>query len=285
MDDIYNGATLMAPRLLDYGVNFVTAILILLVGWWVSALLGRWVKRIAERSTRIDPTIVPMFYSAIVWTVRVFTLVAVLARFGVQTASLIAVLGAAGLAIGLALQGTLQNIAAGIMLLVLRPIRAGESVSLSSGTDGTVAEVGLFLTRLVQGDGINVTLPNSTVWNATITNFSRNPTRRLDMPVGIRYGDDLDRAIAVLQEVIAGHASVMAEPAPQIKVFEYRDNVVVVNIRLWAETGKFWDLRWDLFHQVRLALDAAGFRAPVPVQEVHGSTPRAAANAEPPALS
>ena len=128
----------------------------------------------------------------VVWTVRIFTVIAVLARFGVQTASLIAVLGAAGLAVGLALQGTLQNIAAGIMLLILRPIRAGEYIALSSGADGTVEEVGLFLTRLVQGDGIHLTLPNSTVWNATITNYSRNKTRRLDIPVPVRYGDDLD---------------------------------------------------------------------------------------------
>jgi small conductance mechanosensitive channel len=264
MEDIYNGFTGLVPRFFDLGLNLVTAILILVLGWWLSAVVGRTVRRSAARSVRIDPTVVPMFYSAIVWTIRIFTLVAVLARFGVQTASIITVLGAAGLAVGLALQGTLQNIAAGIMLLILRPIRAGESIKLSTGVDGTVAEVGLFLTRLVQGDGIHVTLPNSTVWNATITNYSRNPTRRLDVSVGIRYGDDLDRACAILGEVVRAHESVLPDPAPQIKVFEYQDHVVAVNVRLWADTGKYWNLRWDLFHQFRLALDAAGFRAPSP---------------------
>ena len=159
MEEALKSVNAWAPKLMDLGTNLLIALVILVVGWWVSALLGRWVRRMATRSSKIDPTIVPMFYSTVVWTVRIFTLIAVLARFGVQTASLIAVLGAAGLAVGLALQGTLQNIAAGIMLLILRPVRTGEFVGLSTGAEGTVEEVGLFLTRLVQVDGIHITLP------------------------------------------------------------------------------------------------------------------------------
>ena len=165
----------------------------------------------ATRSSKIDPTIVPMFYSTVVWTVRIFTLIAVLARFGVQTASLIAVLGAAGWP--WALQGTLQNIAAGIMLLILRPVRTGEFVGLSTGAEGTVEEVGLFLTRLVQVDGIHITLPNSVVWNATITNYSRNKTRRLDIPVPVRYGDDLELALAKLKEIVAANEFALRIPS------------------------------------------------------------------------
>ncbi|KAG0739427.1 hypothetical protein G6F24_017337 [Rhizopus arrhizus] len=162
-----------------------------------------------------------MFYSTVVWAVRIFTVIAVLARFGVQPASLIAVLGAAGLAVGLALQGTLQNIAAGIMLLLLRPIRAGEYSALSSGAEGTVAEVGLFLTRLIQGDGIHLTLPNSTVWNATITNYSRNQPRRLDIPVPVRYGDDLNAVVAKLQNIVDARPDPLKAPAPMEKGFHY----------------------------------------------------------------
>jgi small-conductance mechanosensitive channel len=223
---------------------------------------------VAQRSNRVDRTVVPMFCTTVVWAVRVFTLIAVLAQFGVQTASIIAVLGAAGLAVGLALQGTLQNIAAGIMLLMLRPIRAGEYVALSSGSEGTVEEVGLFLTRLIQGDGIHITLPNSTVWNATITNYSRNATRRFDMAVGIRYGDDLDLAMATLRDIVSSHPLALQSPAPEVRVFEYRDNVVIVNTRVWAEAARFWEFRWDLLHKTRLALDAAGLRPPVPVRDV-----------------
>src|SRR6185437_2318199 len=183
MESAWNNAVALMPRLVDMGFNLVVAIAILVIGWWVSALLGKWVHHVAEHSGRVDRTVIPMLKTTVAWAIRVFTLIAVLARFGVQTASLIAVLGAAGLAVGLALQGTLQNIAAGIMLLLLRPIRAGEAIALSSGASGTVDEIGLFITRIEQFDGIVVLLPNSTVWTATITNYSRNTQRRLDLPV------------------------------------------------------------------------------------------------------
>ncbi|MCD0502442.1 mechanosensitive ion channel family protein [Bordetella petrii] len=268
MNEYLVGLEAWMPRLADGAVNLVMALLILIVGWWISALLGRWVRRAATRSPRVDPTIVPMFYTVVVWTVRIFTVIAVLARFGVQTASLIAVLGAAGLAVGLALQNTLQNIAAGIMLLMLRPLRAGEYVALSSGTEGTVEEVGLFLCRLVQVDGIHVSLPNSVVWNATITNYSRNVTRRLDIPVTVHYSDDLDAALASLTRLVSEHPLVSKEPAPQIKVSEYKDNGTVVNLRMWCAAAQYWDLRWDLFHQIRQTLGSAGFKPPIPVREI-----------------
>ncbi|WP_332611878.1 mechanosensitive ion channel family protein [Achromobacter sp. ESBL13] len=268
MEDALNEFQAWAPRLVDMGINLSVALLILIIGWWVSSLLGSWVRRASMRSSKIDPTIVPMFYTTVVWAVRIFTVIAVLARFGVQTASLIAVLGAAGLAVGLALQGTLQNIAAGIMLLILRPIRAGEYIALSSGADGTVEEVGLFLTRLVQGDGIHLTLPNSTVWNATITNYSRNKTRRLDIPVPVRYGDDLDQVMTKLKEIVAARPDALMDPEPQIKVFEYKESGVIVNVRVWAESSKYWDLRWGLYQEIRTTLEAAGFQPPIPLREI-----------------
>jgi len=268
MDEAVKEFYIWAPRLMDMGINLLVALLILGIGWWVSSLLGNWVRRAATRSPKIDPTIVPMFSTTVMWAVRIFTVIAVLARFGVQTASLIAVLGAAGLAVGLALQGTLQNIAAGIMLLILRPIRAGEYIALSSGADGTVEEVGLFLTRLVQGDGIHMTLPNSTVWNATITNYSRNKTRRLDIPVPVRYGDDLDAVVAKLQQIVDARPDALKDPAPQVKVFDYKENGVIVNVRVWAETSKYWDLRWGLYQQIRSSLEEAGFQPPIPLREI-----------------
>lgn len=277
MDEALKEINVWAPRLMDLGVNLLIALLILAIGWWVSSLLGGWVRRAATRSRKIDPTIVPMFYSTVVWAVRIFTVIAVLARFGVQTASLIAVLGAAGLAVGLALQGTLQNIAAGIMLLMLRPIRAGEYVALSSGAEGTVEEVGLFLTRLIQGDGIHLTLPNSTVWNATITNYSRNKTRRLDIPVPVRYGDDLNMVVAKLQEIVDARPDALKDPAPQVKVFEYKESGVVVNVRVWAESSKYWDLRWGLYQQIRSSLEEAGFQPPIPLREIQNPKAGAAA--------
>lgn len=270
MNEYLTSLETLMPRLADGAINIVMALVILIIGWWISSLLGRWVRRAAQRSPRIDPTIVPMFYSVVVWAVRIFTVIAVLARFDVQTASLIAVLGAAGLAVGLALQNTLQNIAAGIMLLILRPLRAGEYVALSTGTEGTVEEVGLFLCRLVQVDGIHVSLPNSVVWNATITNYSRNVTRRLDIPVTVHYGDDLNVALDRLAALVADHPMVQKDPAPLIKVSEYKDNGTVINVRVWCASAQYWDLRWDLFHQIRQTLGSAGFKPPIPVREIQG---------------
>lgn len=278
MQEYLIGLDTVMPRLADGAVNITMALLMLILGWWGSALLGRWVRRVATRSPRVDATIVPMFHTVVVWAVRIFTIIAVLARFGVQTASLIAVLGAAGLAVGLALQNTLQNIAAGIMLLILRPLRTGEYVALSTGTEGTVQEVGLFLCRLVQGDGIHITLPNSVVWGATITNYSRNVTRRLDMPITIHYSDDLDAAIASLTQIVESNPMVLKDPAPMVRVSEYKDNGIVINARMWCASAQYWELRWGLFHQIRQTLAASGFKAPIPVREIQGQpkTPDAA---------
>ncbi len=256
------------PALGAVALNVVIALLILIFGWWLSAIAGRAIKRMASRSSRIDPTIVPMAQTVTVWTIRIFVLIAVLARFGVQTASIIAVLGAAGLAVGLALQNTLQNIAAGIMLLMLRPLRAGEFVSIVGKGDGTVQEVGLFLTRFEQVDGIQFTLPNSLIWGNPIINYSRNTTRRLDFGVGVRYGDDLDLALSLLQKLLDEHDKVLKDPAPQVMVMEYKDSVITVNLRAWINSADFWDARFDLFRRAVQVLNQAGLQTPIPVREI-----------------
>ncbi len=256
------------PAVVAIGLNVVIALLILIIGWWLSAVAGRAIKRMAASSPRVDPTIVPMAQSVTVWTIRIFVLIAVLARFGVQTASIIAVLGAAGLAVGLALQNTLQNIAAGIMLLMLRPLRAGEFVSVVGKGDGTVQEVGLFLTRFEQVDGIQFTLPNSLIWGNPIINYSRNTTRRLDFGVGVRYGDDLDLALKLLQNLLDENDKVLKDPAPQVMVMEYKDSVITVNLRAWISAADFWDTRFHLFRRAIQVLSEAGLQTPVPVREI-----------------
>lgn len=252
-------------------LNVVITIVILVLGWWLSALAGNAVQRVAARATRIDRTVVPMVRSVCIWSIRVFVVVAVLARFGVQTTSIIAVLGAAGLAIGLALQGTLQNIAAGIMLLALRPIRAGEFVSVVGKGDGTVDEIGLFLTRFIQTDGIQFTLPNSAIFGNAIINYSRNATRRLDIGVSIRYGDDLDKAISILERLISANEQALSDPEPLVTVSEYRDSTIVLNLRVWALTENYWSLRYALLRKAPIALAEAGLKLPVPVREVNAT--------------
>jgi len=268
MEEFLNRLKLAAPILDFIGMNLLMTLVMLVVGWWLSSLAGRTVRKLAQRSSRIDMTIVPMAYSVTVWSIRILVLVAVLARLGVQTASIIAVLGAAGLAIGLALQGTLQNIASGIMLLALRPLRAGESVSVVGKADGSVEEVGLFLTLFKQSDGTYITLPNSLIWGNPIINYSRNATRRLDIEVGVRYGDDLDLALSELARLVEGHKWILQDPKPQVMVTEYRDSKVVVTIRVWALANDYWNLRFDLYRSAAMVLQNAGLRLPIPVHEV-----------------
>lgn len=264
-------ASLM-PVVETMGLNLLFAALILVVGWTISAFLGRNVRKLASRSPRIDPTIIPMLSTVTVWSIRAFVIIAVLARFGVQTASIIAVLGAAGLAIGLALQGTLQNIAAGIMLLALRPLRSGEYISVVGKAEGTVDEVGLFLTRIIQSDGIHISLPNSLVWGSPIINYSRNNTRRLDVEVSVRYGDDLELAVRELEKLVGSHQHVLRDPAPQVMVTGYKESSTVVNIRVWANVEHYWNLRYDLYRNALQTLQQAGLQMPVPLREVTAKT-------------
>lgn len=250
-------------------LNLLLSLVILVVGWWISSLAGRAVERLVRRASQIDHTVVPIAQSVVIWAIRIFVIIAVLARFGVQTASIIAILGAAGLAIGLALQGTLQNIAAGIMLLVLRPLRAGEFVSVVGKGDGTVHEVGLFVSTFVQADGIYFTLPNSLIWGNPIINYSRNKTRRLDIEVGVRYGDDVDQAIDLLTKLVSARSDVLQDPAPQVMAMGYKESVVSVNIRAWANVEDYWNLRFDLHKDIVKTLAQAGFQMPVPARQVY----------------
>lgn len=263
-------AAIMAslPWLETMALNLFFAIITLVVGWWFSNFVGNWIRKIAQRSTHIDFTVVPMAQALATWTIRVFVVVAVLARFGVQTASIIAVLGAAGLAVGLALQNTLQNIASGIMLLLLRPIRAGEYVSIVGKGDGTVLEVGLFITEFQQVDGVKFVLPNNLIWGNPIINYSRNETRRMDIALGVRYGDDLDKAIAVLNDLVTNHEKILQDPAPMVFVSAYKDSTVVVNLRAWTNTADFWNVHFELNRVALQRLLEAGLSEPIPVREV-----------------
>lgn len=256
------------PDLRMMALNLVLTLAILVVGWLVSNVAGRWVRGVAGRSSRIDPTVIPIVRDGVVWTIRIVVLLAVLARLGVQTASLVAMLGASALAIGLALQGTLQNFAAGIMLLVLRPVRSGEFVSIEGKGMGTVDEIGLFMTRFEQIDGTILLLPNTLVWGNPIVNYSRNKTRRLDMLLAVRYGDDLETAIKALQDFIVHYDGVLKDPAPEVMVMEYRDSTIMLNIRAWIDAATYWDVYFDLHRKAPQVLIEAGLGTPIPLREV-----------------
>lgn len=252
--------------LTEFGLRLGAAVAILWIGWWVARRIGRWFAG----QDGIDATLRPIVRDSAAWGVRIVALIGALSQLGIQTASIVAVLGAAGLAIGLALQGTLQNIAAGIMLLLLRPFKVGDSIDGGGGNvAGTVEEVNLFTTRLTKPDGICEYVPNSALWSNSIRNYSRNPTRRLDLEVEVSVRDDVNRAIEALGALADADPRVLRSPAPQVMVSRFDDSTAVLNIRVWANSDVFWDMRWDLSRKVRQALNDAQCSLPLRTRELH----------------
>ncbi|MFL9883903.1 mechanosensitive ion channel [Paraburkholderia agricolaris] len=251
-------------------MRLCAAALILVVGWWVARRAARSLNRLLTRQSRMDATLRPVICDMCLWSIRVVAIIGALSQLGIQTASIVAVLGAAGLAIGLALQGTMQNIAAGIMLLLLRPFKVGDYIDGGAGNvAGTVDEISLFTTRLTKADGICEYVPNSALWSNSIRNYSRNPTRRLDLEVEISVRDDVDQALAALRKLAAADPRALENPAPQVMVARFDDSTAVLNIRVWASIDTFWDMRWDLARQVRQTLNNAQCGLPVRTRELH----------------
>lgn len=251
------------PMLQSFLIDFVTAIVILIVGWTISNIVSKGIRRIHGTKHKYDTTALPMISSFAQWLIRILTIVIVLSQFGVQTASLIAALGAAGVAIGLALQGTLQNIAAGIMLLSLRPLGQGEYVSIGNQYEGTVLEIGLFLTKLEQVNGITLTLPNSNVWNNTIINYSRNPNRRLDLPVVLHYGEDTEKAIQLLTDLLNKNDKIIKDLSHSVFVSEYKENGIVLNVRAWLDASEYFNELPKIMLDIRKTLESEGFELPI----------------------
>jgi len=209
-----------------------------------------------------------MLASIVQWIIRVLTVVLVLSQFGVQTASIIAMLGAAGLAIGLALQGTLQNIAAGIMLVLLRPFRVGQYID-AQGVAGTVRETGLFMTELQTFDGVCLRVPNGKIWGSAIMNYSENPTRRMDMEVTVTFDSPIQAGLDALAAMLDSEKRLLAEPRREVMVVRYTDRGVTLNARYWTSNDDFWAVQFALFARLKSTVENAGCRIAVPVRDVH----------------
>ncbi len=252
----------------EYGVDIVGAIVLLVVGWTVAGWIRRVIRRTLDRVPALDETLKPFIANLVRYAVLIFVLIAVLNQFGVQTTSMIAVLAAAGLAIGLALQGTLANVASGVMLMFLRPFNVGEYVE-AGDIAGTVVEIGLFNTEIKTSAGPGLIVPNKIIWDSPITNFSRNPTRRLDLAIGIGYDDDVDGAMALLRGLLTGDGRVLDDPEPMVVVMELGDSAVIIKLRAWTRSGDYWATVWDLNKSIKTELQAAGYSIPFPQRDVH----------------
>jgi small conductance mechanosensitive channel len=252
----------------EYGLSLIGAIAILIIGWMFAGWVRKKVVRLAEKSDRIDDTVGRFAASIARYAVIMFTLLAVLSQFGVETTSFIAVLGALGLAVGLALQGTLGHVASGVMLMMFRPFKIGDFIS-AGGCTGTVRGITLFTTELTTGDNVQIIIPNGAVWGSAIENYSAKPTRRIQITAGIGYGDDIDKAMGVLQSIIDDDDRCMKDPAPMIAVGELADSSVNIILRVWVKSSDFWPVTFDLNKAVKLRFDANNIEIPYPQQVVH----------------
>ncbi|MBW3095959.1 mechanosensitive ion channel family protein [Pseudohoeflea coraliihabitans] len=259
-------AASIAQIVTTYAFSVLGAIIILIIGFFIAG----WIKRAVYRlvSHRGETTLAKFLANVARYTVLTLVLVMVLQQFGIQTASIIAALGAAGLAIGLALQGTLQNIAAGVMLLFLRPFKIGDFIDTGS-VSGTVEEIGLFATELKTLDGLYVLAPNSSVWGNEITNFSYHNKRRFDLVVGIGYDDDIDLAMQTMRELVEGDERVLTDPAPFIYVNNLGDSAVEIVTRIWMPSADWWVASRELIKRAKQACDAKGINIPFPQRDVH----------------
>ncbi|MGD9425843.1 small-conductance mechanosensitive channel MscS [Pantoea sp. NSTU24] len=253
--------------ILSYAVNIVAAIAILIVGMIIARIISNTVNRLL-RARHIDATVADFLSALVRYGVIAFTLIAALGRIGVQTASVIAVLGAAGLAVGLALQGSLSNLAAGVLLVTFRPFRTGEFVDLG-GVMGTVLNVQIFSTTLRSADGKIVVVPNGKIISGNIVNFSREPVRRNEFIIGVAYDADVDEVIALLQQVVEADERVLKDKGIQIGLNELAASSLNFVVRCWSNSGDLQNVYWDLMKNFKRALDEKGIGIPYPQMDVH----------------
>lgn len=249
-------------------MNVLAGIAILIVGIWIAGRVARSIRRLSERYPQLDMTLLGFLAQIGRWAVVALTVVIVLGQFGLQTTSLIALVGVAGLAVGLALQGSLSNVAAGVMLLAFRPFKVGDYVT-AGGHSGTVEEISLLTTSLVSPDNVLTIVPNGDIWARAITNYSAKELRRLDLDFGVSYGTDLMAAEQALRAVIAADTRARDEPLePFVAVTNLGPSSVDFTIRVWCKASDYWPLRFDLLRRVKETFDERGIEIPFPTTTV-----------------
>lgn len=253
--------------IVPWSIKILVALLIFLIGQLVAKIIARVLGKVL-RHTKLDKILVDFIQSLVNALLLVFVIVAALDQLGVNTNSVIAVLGAAGLAIGLALQGSLQNFAAGFMLLIFRPFKDGDFVE-AAGTSGIVEKIGIFSTTLRTGDNKEVIIPNGSIYSSNIVNYSKRATRRIDMIFSIGYGDDIRLARDVIVAIIKTESRILFEPEPQIVVGELGASSVNFFVRPWVKTEDYWDVRFSLNEKIKIAFDEHGITIPFPQMDVH----------------
>jgi len=255
----------LVERGIDAGTSLALAAIILIIGMMVAGGVRKTVRNAAVKSDRIDDTLGGFFASLAYYGIMAIVVIAVLNRFGVETTSLVAALGAATLAIGLALQGTLSNLAAGVMIILFRPYKLGDFVEVA-GQAGSVKDITLFTTELATGDNKKVIVPNGAAWGDVITNYSANDTRRVDFTFSIDYSDDIDKAMKIIQDTLGADERVHKDPAVFTAVMAHGGSSVDIVTRVWCNSGDYWGVHFDAMKNVKEAFDKGGISIPYPHQ-------------------
>ena len=264
-----NIQSLLETYIIPWGINIAMAIAIFVVGRWIAGFIINLVRKLLLKSGT-DEMLVNFVCSIVKSVLMLFIIIAALNQLGVDTTSFIALIGAAGLAIGLSLQSTLQNFAAGVMLILFKPFKLGDFVE-AGGSAGVVEKINIFNTIMRTGDNREILVPNGAIYGGTITNNSARDTRRIDMVFGIGYDDDIKKAKDLLNEILAADERVLKEPAPLVAVAELADCSVNFNVRPWVKSGDYWGVLFDVTEKVKLTFDANNISIPYPQMDVHVS--------------
>lgn len=260
IDNIANLAT-------TYGLKLILAILVLIIGLIVIRSITRGATRLMKKRN-VDDSLVPFLRSMISVSLKVLLIISIMTMVGIQMTSFIAVIGAAGLAVGLALQGTLQNFAGGVIILLFKPYKVGDYIT-TQGHSGTVKEIQIFTTILTTPDNQTIIIPNSPIATNSLTNYSTQDTRRVDFTFGIGYQDDIDKARSIINGIINNDDRIMKDPEPMIKVSNLGDSSVDLATRVWVKSGDYWNVFFDMNEKVKKTFDSEGISIPFPQQDVH----------------
>jgi len=259
--------TMIQTTGVDLGINVISAIVIFFVGKWIVNLVVKGLMKAMQKGD-MDITLRRFVSNLARMLLMLFVIIAAIHQLGIQTASLIALLGAAGLAVGLALQGSLSNFAAGVLIVLFRPYKVGDWIE-GGGVSGAVEEVQILTTVLKTGDNKRVIIPNSQIMGTTITNYSANETRRVDLVVGVSYSDDLDKVRKELESLVSADDRILADPAVTIAVSELADSSVNFVLRPWVKTADYWGVYFDLTEAIKKRFDEVGISIPFPQQDVY----------------
>lgn len=250
-----------------YGLKFLTALAIFFVGKWIARKLVD-VLCLAMKKSKVEATLISFASNALYAVIVAFLGIAALSHLGIETSSLAAVIAAAGLAVGFALQGSLSNLAAGVLIIMFRPFKVGDYVEVSD-VEGKVEDISIFTTKLETRDNIQIIVPNGNITSGNIINYSAKGKRRIDMVFGIGYGDDIKKAEKVFQKILSDHKKILKTPAPHVSVCELADSSVNFAVRPWVKAADYWSVSLDIPGQVKLELDKAGISIPFPQRDLH----------------